>query len=592
MSKEFKIPLLKELRDQQVRYVPRDKKLEQLARAEELLYDIPSLQMISYKYIFERITDFRPELHEDRLFDSDDAKHDILRFIEDLADSFEIPIESVTEPVWTIEQLAERFNVSQKTISRWKKQGLASRRFIIDGKKRVGFLDSTVNRFVQNDPNRISRGEKFSQLSEQERDTLLQQAKELAAKGHTPTQAARKLAKKSGRSPETIRYILKTFDESNRGQEIFPNRNSPLSEDEKKEVYNGFRRGNSVENLAKKYNRTRSSIYNIVGQFRARRILDFPLNFIDSPEFEAAFTAKSRKKENEILGLTRQISRVKKNQPQKQEQPDDADDVVGSDVFVETDTVINNPAESLEKQEIPNYFAGLLDVPLLTPQEETHLFRKMNYLLFKASKLRESVDIENPKIRVMSEIEKLYDEAVQTKNKIISANLRLVVSIAKRHLNQYVELFELVSDGNISLIKAVEKFDYMRGNKFSTYATWAIMKNFARSLPDEQRYRERFHPCEIESFSKTEDFRVQEKEYEIAARERKYILDHLLDGLSVNEQQIIVSRFGLGDNNTPHTLKEVSTSVHVTKERVRQIEIRALAKLRNLAEKEDIALPE
>ena len=75
---------------------------------------------------------------------------------------------------------------------------------------------------------------------------------------------------------------------------------------------------------------------------------------------------------------------------------------------------------------------------------------------------------------------------------MVEANLRLVVSIAKRHVTPANDFFSLVSDGNISLIRAVEKFDYARGNKFSTYASWAIMKNFARSIPDEKHYRERY----------------------------------------------------------------------------------------------------
>ena len=81
----------------------------------------------------------------------------------------------------------------------------------------------------------------------------------------------------------------------------------------------------------------------------------------------------------------------------------------------------------------------------------------------------------------MDQIEELYDEAVTTENQIVRANLRLVVSIAKRHVSPVENFFELVSDGNISLMRAVEKFDYSRGLKFSTYASWAIMKNFART---------------------------------------------------------------------------------------------------------------
>ena len=94
-----------------------------------------------------------------------------------------------------------------------------------------------------------------------------------------------------------------------------------------------------------------------------------------------------------------------------------------------------------------------------------------------------------------------------TKNQIVRANLRLVVSIAKRHVAPDQNFFELVSDGNMSLMRAVEKFDFARGNKFSTYASWAIMKNFARTIPDEHRHRDRFRTSQAEMFAATQDHR-------------------------------------------------------------------------------------
>ena len=131
------------------------------------------------------------------------------------------------------------------------------------------------------------------------------------------------------------------------------------------------------------------------------------------------------------------------------------------------------------------------------------MFRKMNFLKYKATRLREELDPQRPKTALMDQIEKLYDESVSVKNEIISANLRLVVSIAKRHVGPGENFFELVSDSNISLIRAVEKFDFARGNKFSTYASCAIMKNFARTIPDEHRRRDRFRTSHGEMFGTT-----------------------------------------------------------------------------------------
>ena len=90
--------------------------------------------------------------------------------------------------------------------------------------------------------------------------------------------------------------------------------------------------------------------------------------------------------------------------------------------------------------------------------------------------------------------------------------MRLVVSIAKRHAGQTENFFELLSDGNMSLIRAVEKFDFSRGNKFSTYASWAIMKNFARSIPDEKHHRERYVTGHEEVFDGAADNRSNEQD--------------------------------------------------------------------------------
>jgi RNA polymerase primary sigma factor/RNA polymerase sigma factor len=216
----------------------------------------------------------------------------------------------------------------------------------------------------------------------------------------------------------------------------------------------------------------------------------------------------------------------------------------------------------------------------------------MNYLKYKAAKLREKLELSRPKSSVMDQIERYYDDSVETKNQIIRANLRLVVSIAKRHVGPAENFFELVSDGNMSLIRAVEKFDYSRGNKFSTYASWAIMKNFARTIPDEHRRRDRFRTSQTEMFSATEDARSDQYEQESSQIQRETQVERILDRLDEREQQIIISRFGLNRGHEPLTLKQVGAEMGVTKERIRQIEARALSKLRRAAEEDRIDLPE
>jgi RNA polymerase primary sigma factor len=241
---------------------------------------------------------------------------------------------------------------------------------------------------------------------------------------------------------------------------------------------------------------------------------------------------------------------------------------------------------------LPPYLASLYEVPLLTREQEYHLFRKFNYLKFRASQLREELDPKQAKPAMMDEIERLYDEAVKTKNRVVQANLRLVVSIAKRHVTGSEDFFSLVSDGNMSLIRAVEKFDYSRGNKFSTYASWAIMKNFARTIPDEFKQRDRYRTSQEELFMSHQDERSNQILQESQQKLRAVQVGRILSRLDEREQKIIISRFGLDYSQEPLTLKEVGAEMGVTKERVRQIEARALSKLRVAAQEERIEVPD
>ena len=555
MHTDYLNPAIRQLRDQQVRFAPREKKISQAAQAERLLGELEPARTYPYEYICFRVTNYRPESYPDLRMTGQEARHDLRLFVEDVSDSASVPVEKAGEQVMTVEELAKRFNVSTKTISRWRDQGLVSRRFIVDGRKRVGFLESSVNRFVERNNDRVQRGAQFSQLSDEEREMIIERARRLAHAGGSPADVIKRLARKTGRSAETIRYTLKRFDHDHPDAAIFPESHGPLEQDAKQKIYQQHQRGESVEALAKRFCRTPASIYRIVAEMRAQRIMELPLDFIVSDVFSRV---RSRKTENRILGPVPegQVATKKSRTPSG----------------------------------LPPYLASLYEVPLLSRKQEAHLFRKMNYLKYKAARLRKKLDPAKPRRALMDQIEHLYDEAVATKNQVIRANLRLVVSIAKRHVGPTQNFFELVSDGNMSLMRAVEKFDYARGNKFSTYASWAIMKNFARTIPDEHRLHDRFRTSQAEMFASTEDDRADPFELEAAQTQREAKVAKILECLDEREQKIIVRRFGLR-HGEELTLKEVGVEMGVTKERVRQIEARALSKLRKAAEEEKIELP-
>ena len=318
-------------------------------------------------------------------------------------------------------------------------------------------------------------------------------------------------------------------------------------------IHQFYVQGEPVESIAKRYRRSKASIYRVILAQRAHHIQQLPLDFIPNALF-------SRKSAEKVV-----------DQPYP-----------GAD----------EPAKRVRRPAgLPAYLASLYEVPLLTREQEVWLFRKFNFLKYKATKLREQLDPERPSTRLMDQIDKLYEEIVALKNRLVRSNLRLVVSIAKRRVAPGDSFFDLVSDGNMSLIRAVEKFDYSRGNKFSTYASWAIMKNYARTIPDEHKRRDRFRAADMEMLQSAADRREDEYQQRLAASDRMAQVGKFLDRLDQREQTIIIRRYGLDHEREPQTLKEVGSALGVTKERVRQIEAKALEKLREAAA-EEAMLPE
>lgn len=308
-----------------------------------------------------------------------------------------------------------------------------------------------------------------------------------------------------------------------------------------------------METLAKQFRRTRTSMYRVISEVRARRLQDMHLDYIyhasfDDPAMEAEIMAP----------------------------------MPGLEEFEERRRAMHAPKDA------PPELASLYETPLLSKEQEQHLFRQMNYLKHKAKQLRLQVDPVKARIQDLDRIDELLDRAAAVKAQIINCNMRLVVSIAKRHGAQTDNFFELLSDGNVSLIRAVEKFDFSRGNKFSTYASWAIMKNFARSIPEEKHRRERYVTGHEEIFDASADNRSNEQECVSSLEQKVHQVNRLLDYLEPRERQIIRMRHGLDNHSEGMTLEEIGQQLGITKERVRQLNVRILNKLQSIAREQKI----
>lgn len=555
-STRYQNPAMKQLTDQQVRYAPREVRLAQINKAERFLEEIDPQQSYRYREICERITAYRPEMYPSLILPGAEAAHDLRCFVEDLSESMQMRPEQMDERVLTVDEVKERYNVSAKTIGRWRDQGLVSRRFVFGSdqkKKRIGFLESSVEKFVRKHAAEVARSSRFSQISDEEREQIIYRARRLARTSASMMEISRRLANKFNRSPEAIRYTLKKYDQAHPELAVFPSATSPLTEPQRKEIYQAHLRGVPVARLQNQYGRTRSSIHRIISEVRAKRLVEQVIDYID----------------NELFW--------KKN----------------------ADSLIFGPPPEVEGKAgrlkappgLPPYLASLYSIPLLTREEEVYYFRKMNYLKHKASELRKELNPDRPKAAAMDQIEEWMEASVEIKNFLIRSNLRLVVSIAKRHIRPGSNFFEMVSDGNMSLIRAIEKFDFSKGNKFSTYATWAIMKNFARSIPAEHTVLDRFRTGREELFEHSLDNRGDQFQEELVNQKQHQLIMGILDQLDDREKEIIVHRFGLSKGSEPLTLEEVGQRFGVTKERIRQLESRALKKLRKIAHDDKLDIP-
>ena len=230
--------------------------------------------------------------------------------------------------------------------------------------------------------------------------------------------------------------------------------------------------------------------------------------------------------------------------------------------------------------------AHLYDVPLLTAEQEAHLFKKMNLKLHLASKLlgKRGLKIASPE--KLEEVLSLRGEAEEIRNEIVQRNLRLVVSIAKKYSMNSGHLFELVSEGNMALIRATQKFDVGRGFRFSTCATTFITNELRKWFTVSNRHSSRFSTGHEEDLGvEPSGERINELQANIAQEKRERVVEALTKILDRRELAVVKARYlhDTIDGKKAATLKDLGKKLGVSKERVRQVEKEAITKMRILA---------
>ncbi|MCU0688943.1 MAG: sigma-70 family RNA polymerase sigma factor [Phycisphaerales bacterium] len=223
---------------------------------------------------------------------------------------------------------------------------------------------------------------------------------------------------------------------------------------------------------------------------------------------------------------------------------------------------------------------------ILTGAQEKVLFHQFNYARYRIWKIQQDVwatPSRNPTLEQAHEILRWYRKSDLIREQIANTNLALVLAMAKRARMSEVDFADLVSEGNMALLRAVDKFDAGRGYKFSTYACRAILKAFSRQGMKLSKYRQRF-PTDFDPKLEKSNFLETKRatfEKDLAGEVKRIVLENRCELTDV-ERTVIEHRFGLesGELDKPMTLEQVGQIIGVTKERVRQIQNKAMEKIR------------
>jgi RNA polymerase primary sigma factor len=528
----------------QLKLSPTRLRLKQLEAAEYLIDLLESDGAYPYDFVCHQITAYRPKsTAPGKPMIGKGLIEDLVQLVEDLSGANPVPVALLTIPCWTAEELAGRLKVSTKTICRWRRRGLAGRKLRYpDNTIRMSFPERCIRRFVTRHSELVRRGAAFKQLTSAEKTQIISLAREaLAERRLRLHELSQLISARMGRAVETVRYTLRRYDQTHPEEALFGSDDHPVVRPELQEIYRQARAGRSIDELAVAYQRSTQAIREIVHEVRARLLKAQPIHYVYNPEFDSPLA------EATILAAP------------------PAEDGEGKRIRPPRD--------------LPPYLQDLYHNPLLTAEHERYLFRKYNYLKFKANQQRSAIDVLDAADATLDSLESLLAAAEDVKNEILRANLRLVVSIARRHVGRSSCFFEIVSDGNLSLMRAAEKFDYARGFKFSTYASWAIMRNYARTIPEQLYQSARLVTGAEETLAAVPD--RSETGFNAVLDAAQQTVQKGLGLLNPRERDIIVWHYGLQKNGSPMTLDQIGKVFGLTKERIRQIERKAFSKLRD-----------
>lgn len=558
----------------QLRFTPEAKRRAQLEAAERLFSLIDKDRQYPYDFVCFHITGFQPKGGAvQEILAGADLRDDLQIFIAKLSGRMAEPAAEQKEKVFTIEDLAARFNVSSKTISRWRRRGLLARKFIFDGgEHRLGFLESAVEKFAKDNPDLVGGAGRFRRLTDVQRQQVIRQARVLAAKTSLSRhQIIGQIAEKLDIARETARMILQQFEKKHPEKPVFRRPLGRIEPTEAAELFQLYKQGVGVRQLMERFDRSRATVHRIINQRRAAALLGRKIEYVPNEEF-----LQPRAYE-QILGTPLTLDRPN---PEKKLDPLE---LVGEDAAPTADG-------GWEPNLLPEYMQVLKMTPVLSREQEIDLFRRYNYLKYLVAQERHALKLSKVSAALLTRLEGYLEEAEEIRTMLVEANLRLVVSIAGKHTSDGASFLELVSKGNFALIQAVEEFDYAKGFRFSRRASLDIAKEYAKVSGRNTELTAK-RAASLASIQR--DMRGTTADVLALERTRQDLAEVIRQELDEREQYVILHHFGLTGasiRKNTKTLKQIGDELNLTKERIRQIELSALQKLRQCLSREQFEM--
>ncbi len=544
----------------QLAYTPAVKRRQQLDAALELLSEIDPEEQYPWDYIQYKITGYKARQDSQITLSGRGLLADLPSLIEYISSTIDIKASDASEKILTLDEVTTEFGVSSKTIQRWRRQGLPAMRYVFaDGVRRVGFRQSQVATFSQRHARRLADAARYRQIPEIEKAQIIARARRMSTKCHCCLKLiSRRIARRTGRSPETIRDIIRRHDAENPAEAIFTESPARLTDADRQMISECFRRGISVDCLAKRYCRTPESIEQIVSQQQAERIKSIPIKFVHNPLFEHADADKIILRE--LSAAARQAAA---NEPLEEGQQQ---------------YLLRRPGN------LPPYLQDAFRQPIMPQPLVIDAFRRMNYLRFKAWRLQLDIDPLDAADADLELVESLLAEAESIRNLILQSHLRIVVLVARKHCQNNENLLELISDGNLWLMRAADSYDFSRNVRFSTYLSYALMKNYAHRFGTPTSGANRLL---ISQDDLLDQLGAPAQQSVPDAVDMLLMQGKLVDALAQlpqRERTLLALHYGLEAGAPPESLTQIAERFGVTKARVRQIEMKALAKLRSILE--------